>query len=336
MLAGRPGETADSVREECRRRFIALASRHRRAAAIREKCVDELLTSFANAGVPIILLKGAALAHLIYPNPALRPMIDIDILVEPAEIGRAARIVRTAGFSFASGYESRFAGRMHHLPAATITRSGFRISLEIHRDAISSDQSDSITFTTLVEKPRPFKRGAGPDGVALGHIDMLRHLARHAFLPARQVRLIHLYDLWRYRAKFQSEIDWQRLAARFPDVAVKLRLVDYVFASPERASGREAVPTGVGYGMVPLAEIADAGGGLAPKLAALFNPPGWWIHGFYGIPPERSLLICRCVHHPLTVGRWLARRLVASLGSTGRDADLGDPDREDCVVKIKR
>ena len=45
------------------------------------------------------------------------------------------------------------------------------------------------------------------------------------------------------------------------------------------------------------------------KLAALFSPPAWWLHGFYGVPPENSLLICRTVRHPAMVARWMAMRL---------------------------
>ncbi|MFZ1883839.1 MAG: hypothetical protein WAU53_09620, partial [Rhodoplanes sp.] len=57
--------------------------------------------------------------------------------------------------------------------------------------------------------------------------------------------------------------------------------------------------------------------GLVAKLAAVFNPPAWWLHGFYGIPPERSLAACRTVRHPVTVLRWLAKRLVAGITTPG-------------------
>ena len=125
-------------------------------AIAREKCVDQLLAAFATVGIPIIFLKGAALAHRIYPSPELRPMVDIDVLIDPADTERAVAITRGLGYSFACRHESRFAGRMHHLPAATIDRSGFRIALELHVDAMSPDQADSLTFATLTAEPQPF------------------------------------------------------------------------------------------------------------------------------------------------------------------------------------
>jgi hypothetical protein len=317
MITTLSRKSAGAVPDDVRRAFVALASRHRRATVAREKCIDQLLAAFAIVGIPIILLKGAALAHRIYPRPEMRPMVDIDVLIDPADMERAVAITRGLGYFFAHRHESRFAGRLHHLPAATIDQPGFRMTLEIHVDGIPPDLRDSLTFATLTAKPLPFQRGGGPHGLALGHTDMLRHLARHAFGPARRIRLIHLYDLWRYQAIFRDEIDWPELALRFPDVIVILRLVSYMFASLRAAAlpfnaASAPVPDGVGLGMLPLSEIARLG--FRAKLAALFNPPAWWLHGFYGVPPEKSLLICRTVRHPITLARWLARRLVAGIG----------------------
>jgi hypothetical protein len=66
--------------------------------------------------------------------------------------------------------------------------------------------------------------------------------------------------------------------------------------------------------MVALSEIAAAKEGFFAKLSELFNPPAWWVHGFYGVAPGQSLLFCRTVHHPLTVVRWLAMRAASAIG----------------------
>jgi Uncharacterised nucleotidyltransferase len=264
------------VPDDVRRAFVVLASRHRHAAIAREACIDELLETFATAGVPVILLKGAALAHRIYSGPGLRPMVDIDVLIDPADTKRAVSIASDLGYSFAPGHGSRFSGRMHHLPVATMLRSGFRIALEIHLDAMSPNQATRLTFATLTAEPQPFRRGTGPDGLTLGHTDMLRHLAHHAFEPARRPRLIHLYDLWRYPTIFRHEIDWRLLEAPFPEVITALRLVSYVFATADPSDGTcgtEPVPAGVGLGMMPLSEIATADIGFFAKLAAV-SPSG--------------------------------------------------------------
>jgi hypothetical protein len=310
MISALAKEFPDAIPDDVRLTFVALASRHRRAAKAREDCIDRLLTAFAAAGIPIILLKGTALAHLVYGGPDLRPMVDIDALIDPADLKRAIAAVCDLGYSFEAHYPSRFAGRMHHLPVAHVNNSGFRISLELHLDAMAPDTPERLTFATLSEKPRPFSRGNGPQGLALGHTDMLRHLVRHAFEPARRVRLKHLYDLSRYQAVFSDEIDWHRIETRFPQVSTGLQLVSYVFADTRSPTGRQ-IPRGVGQGMPTLSEIA--GLPLSAILSALLDPSPWWLHGHYGVPPESSLFVCRTVRHPLTLAWWLARRLAAGL-----------------------
>jgi hypothetical protein len=241
-------------------------------------------------------------------------MDDIDVLIDPADTEHAVNIVKGLEYSFASRQGSSFSGRMHHLPVATTRRSGFQMALEIHLDAMSPNQAGSLTLRTLSEKPESFRRGRGRDGVTLGHADMLRHLGHHAFEPARRVRLIHLYDLWRYQTVFHDQIDWPKLDGRFPEVSIILPLVAYVFAHAIPGENSFlSVPAGLGLGMVPLSEIWAADTGYVAKLAAVFNPPAWWLHGFYGIPPERSLAPCRTVRHPSTVIRWLVHRLLARL-----------------------
>jgi Uncharacterised nucleotidyltransferase len=328
LLEASIGALADKaiIPDDVRRIFVALASRQRHAAAAREKCIDELLAAFAIAAIPNILLKGAVLAHRIYASPALRPMVDIDVLVRPVDIERAVRAASSLGYSFASRHGSRFAGRMHHLPIATKMKSGFRISLELHLDAMSRDVRDRLTYRTMTAPPIPFRRGGGPQGLALGHVDMLRHLTRHSFLPSRRIRLIHLYDLWRYKAVFRDEIDWHGLAASFPEVMIALQLVAYVFPGPISAHNtpkRVAVPPGVGMGMVALSEIATATDGIFAKLSELCNPPAWWVHGFYGVAPGQSLLFCRTVRHPLTVTRWLALRAASVIAMSRPNKVVG-------------
>jgi hypothetical protein len=329
ILAG-AGPTSGAIPDPARRIFVALASRHRRAAAAREAGIDRLLNAFAAAGLPMLLLKGAALAHSLYASPEFRAAADIDILIDRADEPWVADLVRGLGYRFAARQGGMFSGRFHHLPVATMQQSGFLIALEIHRDAMSRDQPDSLTLRSLTAPPQVVSRGARPAGLALGHVDMLRHLTRHAFEPACRIRLVHLYDIWRYQARFRDALDWRALEIRHPHVVTALRLVDYVFARPRAGDTQTAAataPSGVGAGMLPLSQIAASDMGPMAKMRALFDPPAWWLHGFYGVPPGNSLWACRTVRHPATVARWLARRLLARLPSRDPRREGGFLDR---------
>ena len=57
-----------------------------------------ILSSLGNSDVKVVLLKGAALASQIYPSIALRPMVDLDLLVLPADTTQAIDSLRQLGY----------------------------------------------------------------------------------------------------------------------------------------------------------------------------------------------------------------------------------------------
>lgn len=288
----------------CRRAFTLIASRNKEISAVRESCVDTLLAGFCDAGLDVLLLKGSALAHMIYAAPELRPMYDIDILIRGSDVLAAKAVAARSGFVFGITHSSRFAGAHHHLPVATCQMAGQVVRLELHTDTMSPDRATRLTFGMLSCSPQAIIRAGQTAGKTLGHEDMLRHLCAHAFEPARHPRLIHLFDIWRYRTQFHSQVDWRRFAAYHPISFVALDMACLAFTPQLSAS----LPS-IGLGMIPLAEISSGCRGLNRTLSALFAPPAWWLRGFYGVPLHRSLLPCRTIRHPATVLRWLCRRL---------------------------
>ncbi len=48
------------------------------ANRVRLKVLAEILTAFQAVGIDALILKGAALARLVYPEPGLRSMRDVD------------------------------------------------------------------------------------------------------------------------------------------------------------------------------------------------------------------------------------------------------------------
>jgi len=60
---------------------------------------------FAESGLPLVLLKGAAVAGWAYADPALRPMGDLDLWVRESDLGRANGCLRDFGFARLPGRE---------------------------------------------------------------------------------------------------------------------------------------------------------------------------------------------------------------------------------------
>src|SRR5438105_886512 len=67
-----------------------------RARAYHQACHD-LLGALNNAPTAVIVLKGAALAALAYPEPHLRHSRDLDLLVREVDLARAAEALARRG-----------------------------------------------------------------------------------------------------------------------------------------------------------------------------------------------------------------------------------------------
>jgi hypothetical protein len=87
---GRPLVDAAAVRDGLL--LNRLAGRSQRAAVAR----------LADASVPVVCLKGFALAHTLYADPDLRTVGDLDLLVARADLDRTIACLETAGFAFAA------------------------------------------------------------------------------------------------------------------------------------------------------------------------------------------------------------------------------------------
>ena len=85
------------------------------------------------AGIVAVALKGVALAWQHYPEPALRPMRDIDLLVPEARAREAAAILDDAGFARDIDDAGSLAAALaddHQLPAQT--HAGLGVTIELH------------------------------------------------------------------------------------------------------------------------------------------------------------------------------------------------------------
>ena len=289
-----------------RRKLAALGLRHADALRIRTRALLEINEQLAGRGVQVLVLKGAALAHLIYEQPGLRPMSDIDLLIHPDQLEHASSIVAGLGYRPSDGHPTP--PDHHHLPSVSRTIDGLRVSIELHHDALAPDNIGSIRLGALSEPARTFTAD-GATLHTLGHVDMLRHLCRHALEPRETMKIGSALDIMLYASAYAGDIDWPRLNREFPEVITMLQLLSYLVPRPRRLQpyipepGPRA-PKGVGVGMIPLSRLRRR----SDRAMKLFNPSDWWLRGFYNVPPGRSLAYTKAIRHPARVLRWLWRR----------------------------
>ena len=73
------------------------------------KEAGEVIKALQDSGIPVIVLKGAALLETVYPDPGTRPMADIDLLVSPCNLNKAENILRGLNFFLAP------TGELHYI-----------------------------------------------------------------------------------------------------------------------------------------------------------------------------------------------------------------------------
>jgi hypothetical protein len=97
-------------------------------ASVATLVVPDLLTRILSlCGPPVVVHKGPEIAAR-YPDPALRPFIDLDVLVEDAE--SVQRTLLAAGF-VEVGDPARYVGSAHRRPLAL---PGLPLFVEVHDD----------------------------------------------------------------------------------------------------------------------------------------------------------------------------------------------------------
>ncbi len=80
--------------------LLAVHLRHgRRRMARLSAEAAAALHHLAQAGVAAVLLKGVHTAHAYFPDPGTRPCSDIDLLVAPADLAAAERVLAAAGYT---------------------------------------------------------------------------------------------------------------------------------------------------------------------------------------------------------------------------------------------
>ena len=269
---------------EVKRELAGLYLRHRHANGVRAQVAAEILAAFQAEGIQVLTLKGIALAHLLYPEPALRPMSDIDLLLKPAQARQAQEILAGLGFDAPLPLPDRLPGK--HLANATRQVEGLTISVELHHNLFNIGHPHSLELDELVGAPLVAFALGELTAYTLPHEEMLWHLCQHLTIIGQPFRLIWLADIVGLAERFAPEIDWRRVQRNYPDVLSALSLFHYI--TPLSAQLRQVaalkngpVPAGVAHplrseatpqvsGGLPLPgdTVMDARSGNPPPLHA--------------------------------------------------------------------
>ena len=143
--------------------------------------LEHALRALDSAGIPAIVLKGAALAATVYPDISHRSMADVDILVHPADRDQAHAVLERSGYLFLreprrpfSPFDTAFTGEMAFVRTAGAV-------IELHWELTSCEwlrKLSRIDMTELWRCAQPLDL-AGLRTLQLAPQDMLLHVCLH-------------------------------------------------------------------------------------------------------------------------------------------------------------
>jgi hypothetical protein len=182
-----------------------------------------VLNALADAGVPTIVLKGAALASTVYPSIAHRPMGDIDLLVRSQDLERAQRTREATGYRFLpepeerfKPFDTRFTGEM-----AFRREEATGVLIELHWELISGEwyrRTTALKAEALWERAHPL-RLEGATAWQLSPEDSLIHLCVHLAIHA-----FHhppAYNDIDHLLRAEVPFPWERFLERVADFRVR-------------------------------------------------------------------------------------------------------------------
>jgi Uncharacterised nucleotidyltransferase len=231
-----------------------------RMEAYRRICA-RVLSTLAEAGIPTILLRGAALGGAAYGDWALRHIHDIDLLVWEDDLARSARALAGVGFEPLPELSNARTGdvTLRH-------RSGLPVALHgrLFRPAYANADLSGMWARSVSESL---------DGVAarvLSPADSLLHVCGHAaFRPSRGL-LLWVCDAWQI-IRAHPELDWAILLEGAADRHLSLPL--YVTLRYLATGLNAAIPEAV-LDRLAAAADADALGREGALHGALTAPNG--------------------------------------------------------------
>ena len=342
-----------TVRERLRSYYVDTAIRN--ALLLRQ--TGEAAAALAAERIPVLLLKGLHLARFIYPEPALRSMADVDLMVPRDRLADAERVFLDRGWGPVPRPDiEQFCTWSNHL--AKLHKDGAPV-VELHW----SIERPTCPFTLDLDGLWARSRPALLDGVPvrlLAPEDLLLHLALHGSYHHGfdRAALKALVDVNTVVAKHRGELDWAGLAQRANSwgaggfVYTTFRLAGKILGTPVLASvlrelrhqpaDEAIVEVAERYILQPQVELPKAylelarSRGLRERGLLVLDqvfPPRDTMERIYGLKPGTPLV------YPYYLGRLLdllARRSRLLLRSLLRTEALHPAlDREDARLRIE-
>jgi hypothetical protein len=174
-----------------------------------------VVRALRTAGVPTILLKGAALVESVYPDPAVRNMGDLDLLVEKRHMVEADRVIRGLDYRPLQGPDPGHPmGTPRHNPRL-VSNDGIT-HIEVHHHFVSPGGPLYFDISECWANARPSGL-EDVEALVLSPEDTLMHLCMGFFGDRRRFHqsfaaLRQLVDISETVRHYGDTMSWEAIA----------------------------------------------------------------------------------------------------------------------------
>lgn len=319
-----------SIPEATAHTLKLLRLRQRRVTEAHARLLGTMLPILEKTGIKPLLLKGLGLAYQYYPDPSVRAVNDIDLLLRQWEVLPALRALAEAGFQVDRSLETRAGPPPEEVFATSPAKDGVSTQVEIHhygsgKPGIFGDRRQE-ELLGLDSSPRPLKiervRAYVP-APADALLYLSRHTQRHLIESSedRPLPLKWMADIVSLVERHAKELDWPELEKRDPALIQRLNVFYSLTLLPERLAGIIPIEAGEpprGLNRYPRGWPGHSYRGLGGldlvriALRTFDRPSDWWLRLYNGIG-DGACWWYGVVVHPLQVIQLALRAVIRRL-----------------------
>ena len=167
--------------------------------------LNRIIKAFNDAGIAVIILKGAALAEGVYNDPGARVYGDLDILLKKEDLERGRELLSRLNYTSNQTAGAQDHYRTHHHHLAPMIHQETSVVVELHwnvNNRINVDIDAWRNRSVLADI-------AGCRVRVLGWTDLILHLCLHLFSSGETRNSMRgIYDIYRALQCAGMSMDW--------------------------------------------------------------------------------------------------------------------------------
>ena len=176
--------------------------------------LNGVLSAFQKANFSAVVLKGAALADMVYPSPALRHCHDIDMLIGQADLSQVLKLLSGLEFQPSNGIAGGDGDDLYFEHSSGLP-------LVLHRGLFAKSDND-LPFSEVWNRADT-RTIAGTQARVLCPIDNLIHVCELAFVQGNRAALSWVSDSW-FIIDRTPMLAWDDLPGRLRGRLIKMAL----------------------------------------------------------------------------------------------------------------